>query len=501
MSIQLRLILIVAASSAFIAIIGIAMIYQIQRTTEQFDQNIPTSIARLNNATHLNSLAQSIRYYDEVLTQSARNYAFTQDKQWEERYRNAEPRLDAIIQKAITDGDQTDRAFFARVQDANLVLVNMEYTSIDLVNTGRFTEAIQILQSREYGDNKAIYSGGLEDYLAKRGATYEQESKEASEAAILANSVQSKGEELLYQTTNTLIIIIPIIIGVMALVGFRVYTSINNPLQRLVKATDELAKGNYADHIGVMSNDEIGLLARRFEKMERELQNKERIKDEFINIASHELRNPIQPILIYADLAANGDVDKDTALAVILKQAQKLHQLANDILDVSKIDSDNLKLHKKDIKIGDLIEETVKPLRAGLKSDVSIDLDMDENTQMNIDGPRISQVIVNIIHNALKFTESGGIKVRKKTLEPLNGSQQPRMVEIIISDTGRGIPQELLTTLFGKFVTKDIDGKNRGGTGLGLYISQGIIKAHGGDVTAYNNPDKGASFRILLPVV
>ncbi len=498
MNIQAKLILMVATTSVAIATIGLVLQYQLERVTEPFEQSIPRGIENLDHAARLNDLAQSIRYYDEVLTQSARNYAFTEDKKWEERYRAAEPELDGVIKQAIAEGDDIEKTFFARVDDANLALVEMEYASIDLVNSGRAQEAIQILESQEYADNKLLYYQGLQDYLTTRGFAYQSETDAAASALTLANEIDARGQELLQQTTTIMMIIIPSAIGVTALIGFRLYHSINAPLQKLVGATDALAKGDYTASIGTLTHDEIGVLAYRFEKTRRELQDKERIKDEFINIASHELKNPIQPILLFADLAKHGDVEAKVALDVILKQATRLQQLASDILDASKIDAGSMKLHKKEAMIGDLLENIVNPLKPSLKPGLALDLDVDENTPMEIDPSKISQVVTNIVQNALKFTESGSITVRKRTLVP-NGGEKPRMVEITISDTGKGIPADLLPNLFGKFVTKDIDGRNKSGTGLGLYISKGIVKAHGGDLTAYNNPEGGASFRILLP--
>ena len=114
-------------------------------------------------------MAQSIRYYDEVLTQSARNYAYTGDPNWEARYWAADPELGKIINEAISVGDDTEREFFANVERANNALIAMEYQSIDLVHEGRRADAIRILDSEAYSNNKAIFRQGLESYLATRG--------------------------------------------------------------------------------------------------------------------------------------------------------------------------------------------------------------------------------------------------------------------------------------------------------------------------------------------
>jgi signal transduction histidine kinase len=113
---------------------------------------------------------------------------------------------------------------------------------------------------------------------------------------------------------------------------------------------------------------------------------------------------------------------------------------------------------------------------------------------IDVDSIRIAQVLHNIISNAFKFTTSGYIRIR---IEELN----PGSVTIRISDSGAGIPAEILPTIFDKFVTKSVGDKNIHGTGLGLYISKAIVTAHGGDLTADSNPDGGAVFTITLPIV
>ena len=108
------------------------------------------SIRSLETASRLRELALLIDYYDEVLTQSARNYAFTQDKKWEKRYRESEPKLIATLEEALANGDRTDKEFLERIDKANLKLVEMEYRSIELVNNGQTQQAVDILESSQY---------------------------------------------------------------------------------------------------------------------------------------------------------------------------------------------------------------------------------------------------------------------------------------------------------------------------------------------------------------
>jgi signal transduction histidine kinase len=250
----------------------------------------------------------------------------------------------------------------------------------------------------------------------------------------------------------------------------------------------------------VESNLTIDAQKKKLEKTNEELKHLDALKTQFIGIASHELKNPIQPIILYAEMAKYGDVDKDKAIEVILAQAQKLRQLSIDILEVSRIDSNNLILNRTKVKIGDLLQELIAPYQVDMNHEISIVLDVDQNTEMNIDVVRISQVINNILQNAIKFTRAGRITIKKRTLTNhfSDATFQP-MAEIVISDTGPGIPADLLPKLFGKFVTQDIDGLNKHGSGLGLYISKAIVEAHSGKISAYNNEGAGASFRILLP--
>lgn len=310
------------------------------------------------------------------------------------------------------------------------------------------------------------------------------------------------------------------------------------------------------------SNETIVAQKQQLEKANEELRHLDALKTQFIGIASHELKNPIQPIILYAEMAKYGDVEKDEAIDVILRQAQRLRQLSADILEVSRIDSNNLVLNKQKVRIGSLIREIVRPYQVtdieknGTVATESVAakvpnnnndttaqmpnivINIDEDTEMSIDALRISQVMNNIIQNAIKFTMGGGtVTIRKSTVTPAltpsilgdasfrdkaagaTVSQSPSssaaslpsrsFVEIVISDTGPGIPREIMPKLFGKFVTKDVNSLNKHGTGLGLYISKAIVEAHGGQISAYNNSNKdndgqeqhrGASFRILLPL-
>jgi PAS domain S-box-containing protein len=230
------------------------------------------------------------------------------------------------------------------------------------------------------------------------------------------------------------------------------------------------------------------------EKDKEELKKKERLKNEFVAIASHELRTPIQPILGFALLAKRGTISQEAAWEGVLSEARRLQQLANDILDVSRIESDNLKYDFTKVKINELIRHTIGSLTTDTNKEVPVTFEHDpaeSDLVIDADRSRITQVISNIVGNAIKFSPRGGIKVASKVL----GDKY----EISISDAGGGIPEDILPRLFEKFVTKGHGEGNKKGTGLGLYISKAIVSAHRGDISAFNN-GSGATFQIRLPI-
>lgn len=233
------------------------------------------------------------------------------------------------------------------------------------------------------------------------------------------------------------------------------------------------------------------------EKDKQELKRKERLKNEFVAIASHELRTPIQPILGFALLAKRGTINQEQAWEGVLSEARRLQQLANDILDVSRIESDNLKYEFTKVKINELLIHAVDSLKTEMNKEISILIDhsdSERDLEIQADRSRMTQVISNIVGNAIKFTKKGTIRIESKTFPREN------RIEIMVSDTAGGIPPDIMPRLFEKFVTKGHGEGNKGGTGLGLYISKAIVAAHGGDISAFNNQEGGATFSIKLPI-
>jgi two-component system sensor histidine kinase VicK len=226
----------------------------------------------------------------------------------------------------------------------------------------------------------------------------------------------------------------------------------------------------------------------------------DKMQKEFINIAAHELRTPIQPILGLSELlrskiSDNNDEQKEL-LDTIIRNAKRLKRLADDILDVTKIESQSLQLKKERFNITQMILNALADYRRRNdtnkeeeKEKIKVVVAFKEDIFVEADRDRLNQVICNLLSNAFKFTEEEGIV-------SITAEKKDNQILISVKDSGAGIDPEILPILFSKFASKSFSG-----TGLGLFISRNIIEAHGGKIWAENNLDgKGARFSFSLPL-
>jgi len=236
------------------------------------------------------------------------------------------------------------------------------------------------------------------------------------------------------------------------------------------------------------------------------LKVQDKIQKDFINIAAHELRTPIQPIIAITEIVysqSKEDKEKRKLLEVIMRNAKRLKRLTDDILDVAKIESQSLQTQKEWFNIENVISGLVSQYKTNIKEmgkTLNLNFIMEEkNLFIKADKGRITQVVDNLLCNAIKFTEGklcGSITITAKREEDIE------RIKVIIKDTGTGINTEILSRLFTKFATK-----SDSGTGLGLYISKKIIEAHGGKIWGKNNNNNnndgnriGAEFGFTLPI-
>jgi two-component system, OmpR family, sensor histidine kinase VicK len=241
-----------------------------------------------------------------------------------------------------------------------------------------------------------------------------------------------------------------------------------------------------------------GKLSETYEQLK--IHNK--MQKEFLDMAAHELRTPIQPILGLTEiLRSNKRMDRaaqEEKLKVIVRNAKRLKLLADDILDVTKIEGQSLQLKKELINLNDVISNTVEKIKNQIGHDETVELvynTLNHNVVfVEADKARISQVISNLLNNAIKFTKKGMVSIGIEENKQDNNLQ--KFIVVTVKDSGTGIDSEIFPRLFEKFASKSCKG-----TGLGLFISKSIVEAHDGRIWAENNADgKGATFTFSLPL-
>ena len=240
--------------------------------------------------------------------------------------------------------------------------------------------------------------------------------------------------------------------------------------------------------------------------LNEELKRADKMQKEFINIASHELRTPTQAILSYSELLQKHPERREEMIQALSRNAARLQRLTDDILDVTRIESETLMLKIEPLNIGDLISDIIEDYRNQIEKNndnVKLHYYFEPKTKIIVeaDRARLIQVISNLLDNALKFTKSkvenssGSIYVTAEKKNKENGNKNQEII-ISIKDTGKGIDSEIMPRLFTKFATK-----SETGTGLGLFICKSIIEVHSGRIWAENNTDgNGATFTFSLPI-
>lgn len=284
-------------------------------------------------------------------------------------------------------------------------------------------------------------------------------------------------------------------------------SSMRRPLEQLVDAAGRLAGGDRSARVEVGGLSETAALGAAFNEMAEELELEEgrrdeldRLKDEFVLTASHELRSPLTSVQGFAELLM---LDKDSlsprqreTVEIILDNCRHLVRLLNDLLDLARSDAGRLAIRPQPTEVAPLIDDVVRTMRARteaasqtLSEDIQPGLPL-----INAEPDRIRQILVNLLTNAHEYSPEGasiGVVARAIGAE----------VEISVSDDGPGIPSDQLERIFERFTRGDAGLTQRvGGTGLGLAISKSLVELHGGSISAESAPGRGSTFRVRLPI-
>jgi PAS domain S-box-containing protein len=237
------------------------------------------------------------------------------------------------------------------------------------------------------------------------------------------------------------------------------------------------------------------------------LQKLNELKNEFVSSVSHELRTPLASIMGFAQtLLRDPNLPTETAqkfLNIILEDGQRLSRLVEDLLDLSRIESGRVQIVKSRVNLFDVIDYAAHIANAGAAAK-AITLDVErpaEQILVALDRDRITQVLVNLLDNAVKFTpQNGSVSVRVETSAEEGSELGTEAVCVRVRDTGIGIPEHELPRLFEKFYRVNQPGKEIRGTGLGLAIAKQIVELHGGTITVASAPNIGSTFAVTLPL-
>ena len=313
----------------------------------------------------------------------------------------------------------------------------------------------------------------------------------------------SHAEDISTAARRTTLLALGVSLMAALLIGSWTTTEVIKPVRRLRAAMAKVADGDFIvpENLPYRRRDEVGDLARSFGSMTQHLAKLDQMKAEFMSIATHELKTPINVIAGYSELVEEGVYGPVTkrqgdALESIRDQTQVLGRLVNQLLDISRLEAGGLKLEKNSVIVHDLFYSLQRSfsILAGKKNiDFQVDLDPSMPREIHADPDRVrDQVLGNLLANALKFTPEGG----RVSLRAWGDAQQ---LHIEVSDSGVGIPPDRLPFIFDKFYQVGRQARSAG-AGLGLAIAREIVDAHGGTITAESSEGKGTTFRIVLPV-
>jgi signal transduction histidine kinase len=279
---------------------------------------------------------------------------------------------------------------------------------------------------------------------------------------VLAPHVLTHDVNALFDLQNSFSSLMIVIIGVIAFVIAMIILLWNKGLEEVVsQRTADLRKMN---NFLLSANER--------------LKSHDLMQKEFLNIASHEMKTPTQTILLHSNLLSINPKLEQESIEAIIRNATRLQKLVNDILDITRIESKSLKLNKERLNLKEIIIPVLEEYSSQVDSGkLTLQYEARDDIHINGDKARITQVISNLLDNAIKFTKEGFISISTR---PIGDDY----VLISITDTGSGIDSKVSLRIFDKFVTKSEDG-----IGLGLYISKSIIEAHEGKICAHNNND------------
>ncbi|NOU70181.1 HAMP domain-containing protein [Paenibacillus sp. LMG 31458] len=305
----------------------------------------------------------------------------------------------------------------------------------------------------------------------------------------ISEAARSKG-----QTAIITVLLIVLIVGsLLILVASRYLV---NPLKKLTLATERLARGNFNVHVSVKQKDELGQLAQSFNHMAGELKQLEQMRQDFISNVSHEIQSPLTSIRGFSKALRGSEIDESERgryLEIIERESERLARLSENLLKLASLESEHHPFHPTTYDLDEQLRRIVvfyEPQWSEKQLDMDLSL---PRVKISADADQLSQVWMNLIGNAVKFTPPNGHIYVK--LVPLRDR-----VQVWIQDNGIGIPEEDQGRIFDRFYKVDQSRQRDGGSGLGLAIARKIIDMHEGSVEVQSDQGKGTLFLVTLPI-
>ena len=472
--------------SLLIITLGSISLFYLHLLSVPLENEIPETITDLSDSSHLLSHAHLIKYYDEVLTQSARNYAFTQNVMWSERYYESEPKLDQAISGALEHGTEQTNKIFYKINDANNRLVELEHLSLNLVNDNKSEEAIMLLESEEYWNLKQEYSNGLTEFSQLSNAQYfnaVDSSLATLESVTLTVSDQSRSAfEII-----TMMIFIFLILSI-SFIYFSLKSTIFS-ISNLRDAVHKMANKKTDIVIEPSGEDELQDLTRDIKIMYEKLldDEKELLKNtrlvaigELSARLAHDLRNPLSVLRTSIEnirFVYGKHTDLTPSFMRMDKAIDRMTHQLDEVMDFVR----QKPLTIIETSLFAILDASISIMN--IPKSVKITYPKDDLT-INCDPDQMQNVFSNIILNGIQAINDNG-QIDITTASRRNSSI------IVFTDSGPPIPEKVISRVFEPlFTTK------QKGTGLGLASCKTIIESHGGTIHVNNNP---TSFKIILP--
>jgi signal transduction histidine kinase len=407
--------------------------------------------------------------------------------------------LDSTLRELNQFGYDMDRVAFVASDEAELIgqfrqeydrFVDVVTQAVELIRGGRDAEArdLELAQAKPIADRLERLTNQLVDKAEAdmvAGIEASQQAYFASRWTVVGFAVSS-------------------ILLALAL-GYTISWSLITPVKAIEGRLEEIAGGDFSKRIEVVNRDELGALATNVNRMSgqletvyRRIEAQSRNKSVFLANMSHELRTPLNAVLGYAELIADGVYGETTermreALGRIRRNGKHLLGLVNDVLDLSKIEAGQLTLALVDCSIRDMVFD-VQGATASLAQEKHIGLTVDvapDLPETQADERKLTQVLLNLVGNAIKFTDQGGVEIKAAAA---NGS-----ITVSVHDSGPGISESDQARIFEEFQQVQGTAREKGGTGLGLTISKRIVELHGGRIWVESQPGQGSTFLFTVP--